>query len=74
MTQRIPGCLKDSVIRASWEAERHSMRKWLLKEKKFNPNAVEKFIDNYIDSMVFAKLPCGSEAGIKAAWTEFKMQ
>jgi hypothetical protein len=58
--------LSDQAIRASWEAERESMREWLLK-KKFNPNAVDKCINNFIESAVFAKLPCQSKAGVLAA-------
>lgn len=44
------------------------MRKWLIEEKRFNLKSVEKFINNYIDSMVFAKLPCTSKAGVRAAF------
>lgn len=65
---KLGAMLSDQEIRASWEAERDSMHKWLITEKKFNPKSVDQFIDNYIESMVFAKLPCPSKAGIRAAF------
>lgn len=66
--------LSDSCIRAGWEAERDSMRQFLIKEKKFNPKSVERCIDNFIESAVFAKIPCQSEAGITAAWKRYKFE
>lgn len=65
--------LTDAEIRASWEAEREELRKFCI-EKKFNRKSIERFIDNYIESMVFAKLPCQSTAGIAAAWREYKLR
>lgn len=59
--------LSDAAIRAGWEAERVSMEKWLVEEKKFNPKHVKRMVDNYIDSMVLAKLPCPTRSGIEAA-------
>lgn len=66
--------LTDACIRASWEVHRVSMRQFLLKEKKFNPKAVDRVIDNFINSMVFAKLPNESLDGIAAAWKVYKRQ
>lgn len=63
--------LSEQAIRASWEAERESMRKFLLEEKKFNPKSVEKFIANFINTMVFAKLPCTSMPGFQAASKQY---
>lgn len=66
--------LSEECVRASWEAERDNMRQWCLKEKKFNPKSVERFIDNFIDSMAFARIPCGSTNGIAASWNQFKRE
>lgn len=66
--------LSETVIRESWEAERESMRDFLLNEKKFNPKTVDNFIDKFIASMVFAGLPCRSQKGISAAWRRFKVE
>ncbi len=59
-------------IRASWEAERDSMRHFLLTEKRFNPKSVERFLNTYIDSMVFAKLPCTTKQRVRAAFLKGK--
>lgn len=66
--------LSDRAIRESWEAERDSMRKFLLEEKRFNPKSVNKFIENFIDSMVFAKLVCPSQNGVRAAFQQFRRE
>lgn len=66
--------LSDQAIRESWEAERESMRKFLLEEKKFNPWSVDDFIENFIDSMVFAKLVCQSKNGLQAAFKRFRLE
>lgn len=58
--------LSAEAIRRSWLAERDSMRGFLT-EKKFNPQSADKFISNFIESMVFARIPCTSRGGILAA-------
>ncbi len=58
-----------ACLRAGWEAERESIRKDLI-ERKFNPRSVERVIDNFINSMVFAKLPCTTTRGIAASARE----
>lgn len=63
--------LSDRCIRASWEVERTAIRNFLLEKKRFNSHRVDKFIDTYIDSMVFAKLPCTSKAGVIAAARQY---
>lgn len=40
-------------VRDTWNRRRPEIRKWLIEEKRFNPKSVERFIDNYIDSIVF---------------------
>lgn len=60
--------LSPEAIRSSWEAERASMRKFLLEKKRFNHKHVDRFIDTFIESMVFARLPCTSMDGILAAF------
>lgn len=64
--------LTEPVIRASWEVERAEIIRFLIDEKKFNPRAAPKAADNYIESMVCARLPNASRAGITAAWRAFK--
>lgn len=65
--------LSDDCIRASWEAERESLFTYLV-EKKFNPKHIPRVISNFISSMVYAKLPCTSEAGVKAAYHCFVVE
>lgn len=73
----IEGRLSESVIRAGWEAMREDMRADLLSGKipgtgkRFNPNSVEKFIDNFINSAVFAQLPCTNEKAVIAMFTRY---
>lgn len=59
--------LSEECIRASWEAERVGIREWCIKEKNFAPKRVDRFTNNFIDSMVYAGIPCGSRNGIVAA-------
>jgi hypothetical protein len=59
--------LTELEIRASWEAERDEIRAFCV-EKKFNRKSIERFIDNYINSMVFARIPCPSKRGVLAAF------
>lgn len=67
--------LSKDAIRASWESERESIRQHLLnREVPFNPKSVDKFIENFISSMVFANIPCTSEKGIAGAWKAFKTE
>ncbi len=61
----------DATIRASWIAEKESIRQFLIEQKKFNPKSVDKFIHNFVESMVFAKLPCQSRAGVRSAFQQF---
>lgn len=63
--------LSTNVIRASWEACRSEIIDMLIHEKKFNPKTAPKAADNFIESMVFAKLPNTSAKGIEAAYREF---
>jgi len=44
------------------------MRNFLLKEKHFNPNAVDLVVRNFIDSATLAKIPCTTKKGIVAAY------
>lgn len=64
--------LSEQALRASWEAERDEIRKHMLsREVPFNPKNIDKFIKNFIDSMVFAGLACKSEDGVKASFAVF---
>lgn len=40
-------------VRSMWESRRTEMIRWAIEEKKFNPKAAPKFVDNFIDSMVY---------------------
>jgi hypothetical protein len=66
--------LNKEAIRASWEAERDSIRNYILTRKPhpFNNTSADKFINNFIDSMVFADIPCTSHAGIAAAARQYE--
>ena len=64
--------MSDACIRASWEAERENMRTF-LSGKRFNPKYVDRVVSNFINSMVYAKIPCYSESGIKAAYSLFAL-
>ncbi len=55
--------LSDACIRAGWEAERENIHKDLL-ARKFNPRSIDRVADNFIESMVFAKLPCTTPTGL----------
>lgn len=66
--------LSKSCLRAGWEAERESIRDFLVKEKKFNPRTVDKAVTNYIESVVFAGVPCKTKRGIEAAWRQYKRE
>lgn len=70
----MPDVLSEEVVRASWEAERDSIRAFLLIERKFNPKYVEKAVTNFIESMAFARIPCGTGAGIATSWRQFKRE
>lgn len=66
--------LSEQCIRASWEIHRDEMRVWLLTEQKFNPKSVDRFIDNFVETMVFARIPSKTGAGIIAAWVQFQKE
>lgn len=72
MSEKQTSRLSDACIRASWEANRDAMQRFLLVEKKFNPKSIKKCIDNFIESMVFARIPSTTERGIHAAWETYK--
>jgi len=63
--------LSEACIRAGWETQRASIKEFLLKEKKFNPRTVDKAVTTYIESVSFARLPCGKEEAIKAMFAEY---
>ena len=63
--------LTETEIRAGWEAERDSIRDFLVTQKKFNPKHVDKAVSNFIESAVFAKLPCQTERAVVAMFKEF---
>lgn len=63
--------LSDATIRASWIGEKAAIRQWLIEQKRFNPKSVDKFIETFIESMVFAKILCTSDGGMKAAFRQF---
>ena len=65
--------LNKDVIRAGWNAERQSIINHLI-ERKFNPKYVQKVASNFIDSMVFAGLPCTSEAAQRAMLREIEFE
>jgi hypothetical protein len=66
--------LNKEAIRASWDVERDSIRNYILTRKPhpFNNTSADKFINNFIDSMVFADIPCTSHAGIAAAARQYE--
>jgi hypothetical protein len=66
--------LSDECIRAGWETQRASMREYLVKHRKFNPRTVDKVITNFIESAVFAKLPCAREESVKAMFARHAME
>ena len=66
--------LSEQCVRDSWEIERESMRRLLLAEKKFNPKSVDRAVENFIESMAFARIPCPSHGGICAAWNRFNSE
>lgn len=58
--------LSESSIRKGWEAERENICKDLL-AKKFSPKSIDRVADNFVESMVFAKIPCTTRTGVLAA-------
>lgn len=48
------------LTRRVWESRRADMAKFLIEQKKFNPKAVPKVIDNFIESMVFTAAASGT--------------
>jgi hypothetical protein len=42
-----------AITRAVWEPRRYEMIDWLIKEKRFNPNAAPKAIEAFIATMVY---------------------
>ena len=66
--------LSSGCIRASWEVYREEMREWLLTEQKFNPRSVDRVIDNFVETMVFARIPSKTGAGIIAACKQFQRE
>ena len=59
--------VSERAIRAGWEAERANIEKRMREEMKFNPKAIHKACDNFIDSMVFARIPCTTLKAIACA-------
>ncbi len=43
-----------------WFMRRDEMIEWLIKEKRFNPKAAPKCIDNFLDSLWFCLETTGS--------------
>lgn len=62
--------LSDASIRAGWETQREDIRKQLL-SRGFNKNSLDRAATNFIESMVFAKIPCTKPEAIKAAAKQY---